>query len=221
MRILVVEDEGFLRAQLEQTLRGAGFVVEGCEDGWAAERLGLTETWDAVVLDLGLPGHDGISVLRRWRESGMAAPVLILTARSRFSEKLAGFAAGADDYLTKPFEPEEVVVRLRALIRRAAGHASTVLTCGPVMLDTAGGRVTANGVPLHLTAQEFRILSYMMHHQGRVISRATLMAHVYDHAANRESNVVDVLLSRIRRKLPVNIIQTVRGQGYRLAMPSP
>ncbi|SOD89227.1 response regulator transcription factor [Caenispirillum bisanense] len=220
MRILVVEDEAFLRAQLEQTLRGAGFVVEGCDDGWLAEKLGLTETWDAVVLDLGLPGHDGISVLKRWREEGIAVPVLILTARSRFSEKMAGFAAGADDYLTKPFEAEEVVVRLRALIRRAAGHASSTLSCGPVVLDTAGGRVTANGQPLHLTAQEFRILSYMMHHQGRVISRSTLMAHVYDHAVNRESNVVDVLLSRIRRKLPVNIIQTVRGQGYRLALPN-
>ena len=220
MRVLFVEDETFLRETLEQTLRGAGFIVEGCDDGLVAERLGLSEPWDAVVLDLGLPGHDGVSVLRRWRDEGITVPVLILTARSRFSDKMAGFAAGADDYLTKPFEPEEVVVRLRALIRRAAGHATSVLSCGPVQLDTAGGRVTANGVPLHLTAQEFRILSYMMHHQGRVITRSTLMAHVYDHASSRESNVVDVLLSRIRRKLPVNIIQTVRGQGYRLAMPS-
>lgn len=219
MRVLVVEDEPQLRNELVKLLRDAGYAVDEAGDGREAERLGLSEPYDAVVLDLGLPEIDGVSVLRRWREADRTMPVLILTARSRWSDKLAGFNAGADDYLTKPFELEEVRLRVQALIRRSAGQASTILTCGPVRLDTNTGRVTVNGVPLQLTAQEFRILAYLMHNQGRVVSRATLIDHVYDRSVSFESNVVDVMLSRIRRKLSVSIIQTVRGQGYRLALP--
>lgn len=219
MRVLIAEDEQELRRTIARTLETSGFAVDQADDGMEALKLGLQEPYDAAVIDLGLPQMDGISVVQRLREEGSETPLLILTARSRMSDKMAGFNAGADDYLTKPFEMEELVLRLRALIRRSAGQTASILSCGPVSLDTHTGRVTVNGVPLQLTPQEFRILAYFMHHPGRVISRQTLIAHVYDRHFNRESNVVDVLLGRIRRKLSVNIIQTVRGQGYRLAMP--
>jgi Response regulators consisting of a CheY-like receiver domain and a winged-helix DNA-binding domain len=156
-------------------------------------------------------------VLQRWRQAGRNMPVLILTARSRWSEKMTGFQAGADDYMIKPFEMDEVVYRLRALIRRAAGHAQPELTCGPLRLDTLAGRFSVNGTALSLTAQEFRILSYLMHHAGKVVSRTELIEHVYDRHFDRDSNVLEVLIGRIRRKLGVDLIHTVRGQGYRLA----
>ena len=219
MRILVAEDEPTLGAQLSETLSAAGFVAELASDGEEAQYLGEVETYDAVVLDLGLPKIDGLTVLTHWREVGRTMPVLILTARGRWPDKLAGFNAGADDYLTKPFELQEVVVRLRALIRRSAGHAKTELTCGPLTVDTAAGSAAIDGVPLHLTAQEFRILAYLMHHPGNVISRSELVAHVYDRDNDRDSNVIDVLVGRIRKKMSVSLIQTVRGQGYRLAQP--
>jgi two-component system OmpR family response regulator len=217
MRILVAEDEPTLGAQLSETLSAAGFLAELAHDGEEAQYLGEVEAYDAVVLDLGLPKIDGLSVLAHWREIGRTMPVLILTARGRWPDKLAGFNAGADDYLTKPFEMQEVVVRLRALIRRSAGHASTELTCGPLTVDTATASAAVNGIPLHLTAQEFRILAYLMHHAGKVISRSEIMEHVYDRNSDRDSNVIDVLIGRIRRKLSVSLIQTVRGQGFRLA----
>ena len=176
-----------------------------------------TEPYDARVLDLGLPKIDGVSVLQRWREAGRNTPVLILTARGRWSEKMAGFNAGADDYMTKPFEIQEVVYRLRALIRRASGHAQPELVCGPLRLDTNAARVTLDGAPVPLTAQEFRILSYLIHHPGRVVSRTELMEHVYDRHFDSDSNVLEVLLGRIRRKVGSGLIQTVRGQGYKLA----
>ncbi len=217
MRILVVEDEPVLALRLQQTLEAAGFAVDVAYDGEEGWHLGDTEPYDAAVLDLGLPKIDGVSILQRWRAAGRPLPVLILTARSRWSEKMAGFQAGADDYMTKPFEMDEVVYRLRALIRRAAGHAQPELSCGPLRLDTLAGRFSLDGVPLQLTAQEFRILSYLMHHAGAVVSRTELMEHVYDRHFDSDSNVLEVLIGRIRRKLKTDLIHTVRGLGYRLA----
>ncbi len=216
MRILVVEDEPALAFRLQQALEAAGFAVDVAYDGEEGWHLGDTEPYDAIVLDLGLPKIDGVSVLQRWREAGRTTPVLILTARGRWSEKMAGFNAGADDYMTKPFEIQEVVYRLRALIRRASGHAQPELACGPLRLDTNTARVTLDGAPVQLTAQEFRILSYLIHHPERIVSRTELMEHVYDRHFDSDSNVVEVLLGRIRRKVGAGLIQTVRGQGYML-----
>ena len=216
MRILVVEDEPALAFRMQQALEAAGFAVDVAYDGEEGGHLGDTEPHDAIVLDLGLPKTDGVSLLRRWRDTGCSTPVLVLTARSRWSEKMAAFNAGADDYMTKPFEMDEVVYRIRGLIRRASGHAQPELTCGPLRLDTNLGRVTIDGAVAHLTAQEFRILSYLIHHQGRIVSRTELMEHVYDRHFDSDSNVVEVLLGRIRRKLGVGLIRTVRGHGYLL-----
>jgi two-component system OmpR family response regulator len=168
------------------------------------------------VLDLGLPKMDGIQVLRHWRDAGHATPILILTARGRWSEKMEGFNAGADDYMTKPFEMEEVVYRLWALIRRVSGHVQPELVCGPLRLDTHKARVTMNGVPVPFTAQELRIFTYLIHHCNRVVSRTELMEHAYDRHFDSDSNVLEVLLGRIRKKIGARLIQTVRGQGYML-----
>jgi two-component system, OmpR family, response regulator len=219
VRVLVLEDEPALAFRLQQVLEMAGFAVDVAYDGEDGCHLGDTEPYDAVVLDLGLPKLDGVTVLQRWREAGRSMPVLILTARSRWSEKMAGFNAGADDYVTKPFEMEEVVYRLRALIRRASGHAQPELSCGGLRLDTNTGRVTLDGVPIQLTAQEFRILSYLLHHPGRIVSRTELMEHVYDRHFESDSNSLEVLLGRVRKKIGSGMIQTVRGQGYKLADP--
>ena len=219
MRVLIVEDEAALAFRLQQVLEGAGFSVDVAYDGEEGWHLGDTEPYDAVVLDLGLPRIDGISVLNRWREAGRTMPVLILTARSRWSEKMAGFNAGADDYLVKPFEMEEVVYQLRAIIRRASGHAQPELTCGALRLDTNAGRVSVAGVPVQLTAQEFRILSYLIHHADRVVSRTELAEHVYDRHFDLDSNSLEVLVGRIRKKIGAEYIQTVRGQGYKLTEP--
>lgn len=216
MRILVVEDEAALAFRLQQVLETAGFSVDVAYDGEEGWYLGDTEPYDAIVLDLGLPRIDGISVLNRWREAGRTVPVLILTARGRWSEKMAGFNAGADDYLVKPFEMEEVVYRLRAIIRRSSGHAQPELTCGALRLDTNGGRVSVDGMPIQLTAQEFRILSYLMHHADRIVSRTELVEHVYDRHFDLDSNSLEVLVGRIRKKIGAEYIQTVRGQGYKL-----
>ncbi len=219
MRVLLVEDEPQLAFRLGKVLEAAGFVVDTAYDGEEGWFLGDTESYDAAVLDLGLPKLDGLSVLQRWRAAGRALPVLILTARGRWSEKMSGFSAGADDYVTKPFEMEEVAWRLKALIRRAAGHAQPEILCGPLLLDTQSGRVAVDGVPVSLTAQEFRILSYLMHHMGQVISRTELIDHVYDRNDERDSNVIDVLIGRIRKKLGAELIHTQRGQGWRVAPP--
>ena len=219
MRVLVVEDEPDLAGQLSGTLRDAGYAVDVARDGEEGHFLGETESYDAVVLDLGLPLIDGVSVLERWRRGGRTMPVLILTARDRWSDKVAGFDAGADDYVTKPFQMEEVLARLRALIRRAAGHASPELECGPVRVDTRSGRVTVAGVPIKLTAQEFKILSYLMHHQGKVVSRTELTEHIYDQDFDRDSNIIEVFIGRLRKKLGSPVIQTVRGLGYCMAPP--
>ncbi len=219
MRILVVEDEPDLLRQLREALEDAGYVVDEARDGEEGQFLGETESYDAIVLDLGLPVIDGVSVLERWRRAGVKTPVLILTARDRWSDKVAGLDAGADDYLTKPCRMEELLARVRALIRRAAGHPSPELTCGPVTLNTRSGRVTVDGVAIKLTAQEYRLLSYLMHHPDKVVSRTELTEHIYDQDFDRDSNTIEVFVNRIRKKLPVDIIKTVRGLGYRIEAP--
>ncbi|MCI1710066.1 MAG: response regulator transcription factor [Chiayiivirga sp.] len=221
MRILVAEDDESIGGRVRAALGEAGFAVDLATDGRQAEFLGQTEVFDLAVLDLGLPGMDGISVLHRWREAGQRFPVIVLTARSRWHDKLAGFDAGADDYLTKPFQMEELVVRVRALIRRATGHASPVLHCGPLEFDTHAARFSVGGEALALTSQEFRILAYLIHHSGKLVTRAELGEHVYEGGYDPDSNVLDVLIGRIRRKLGLDLIRTVRGQGFRLAAPTP
>lgn len=221
MRILIAEDEPALAGRLAATLTDAGYAVDVAADGEDAAHLGATEPYDAVILDLGLPKVDGLSVLRRWRAEGRAVPVLVLTARGSWHERVEGIDAGADDYLPKPFRMEELVARLRALIRRAGGHAAPVLECGPIRLDTRTGQVTVDGAPVRLTGHEYRVLAYLMHHPGRVISRAELTEHIYAQDFDRDSNTIEVFVGRLRRKLGVEAIATVRGLGYRLEAPAP
>lgn len=219
MRILVVEDEPTLAEQLAEGVREAGYAVDVAHNGLDAHFMGDNEPFDAVVLDLGLPQMDGITVLKKWRDAGRTMPVLILTARDNWHEKVAGIDAGADDYLTKPFHMEELLARLRALIRRAGGHASAELACGPVTLDTRNNRVTVEGRALTLTSHEYRVLAYLMHHAGEVVSRSDLVEHIYAQDFDRDSNTVEVFIGRLRKKLPPGLIETVRGMGYRLANP--
>ena len=219
MRILVVEDDRELNRQLVAALNSAGYVVDHAYDGEEGYFLGDTEAYDAVVLDIGLPKMDGISIVERWRENSRSMPVLILTARDRWSDKVAGIDAGADDYVTKPFHMEEVLARLRALIRRASGHASSELVCGPVVLDTKTSRVTVDDNQIKLTSLEFALLSYLMHHQGEIISRTDLTEHLYDQDFDRDSNTIEVFIGRLRKKLGVDVIETIRGMGYRLKSP--
>lgn len=219
MRLLLVEDEPTLRAQLRAGLQDAGYAVDEAADGEQAHFLGDTEPYDAVVLDLGLPRLDGLSVLRRWRDAGRTLPVLILTARDNWSEKVTGIDAGADDYLTKPFHMEELLARLRGLIRRAAGQASPLLRCGPLEMDTRSSRVTLDGRAVALTSHEYKLLHYLMHRPGAVVSRSELTEHLYAQDFDRDSNTIEVFVGRLRRKLPPQLIETVRGQGYRLAAP--
>jgi two-component system, OmpR family, response regulator len=216
MRVLIVEDTTELARQLTQRLEADGYAVDCAEDGEEGQFLGETEPYDAVILDLGLPKIDGLSVLRSWRRGGMTAPVLILTARGSWHEKVQGIDAGADDYLAKPFSMEELLARIRALIRRAKGHAAADIACGPVVLDTRSGRVTVAGEPVELTAFEYRVLSYLMHRKGQVVSRSELIEHVYAQDFDRDSNTVEVFVGRLRRKIGADLIKTVRGLGYRL-----
>lgn len=214
MRILVVEDEPDLARQLTQAIGDAGYAVDCAHDGEEGHFLGDTEPYDAVILDLGLPKLDGVSVLERWRRDGRTMPVLILTARDLWRDKVAGIDAGADDYLTKPFYVEELLARLRALLRRATGHASPEISCGPLHLDTRSARVTLEGAPVRLTSLEYRLLAYLMHHQGRIVSRTELVEHLYDQDFDRDSNTIEVFVGRIRKKLAGDLIRTVRGLGY-------
>jgi two-component system, OmpR family, response regulator len=216
VRVLVVEDESRLAEDLARALGDAGYAVDCAADGERADFLGQTERYDAVVLDLGLPKLDGLTVLRRWRAAGMTMPVLMLTARGSWHEKVQGIDSGADDYVAKPFAMEEVLARLRALIRRAGGHAGPELRCGALALDPRAARVTVGGVPVKLTSHEFRVLSYLMHHPGRVVSQSELTEHIYAENADRDSNTVEVFVARLRRKLGGSFIQTVRGLGYRM-----
>ena len=214
MRILVVEDDATLNRQIVTMLEDSGYAVDKAFDGEEGQFLGETEPYDAVILDLGLPKIDGVSVLSAWRRAEKVMPVIILTARDRWSDKVQGFDAGADDYVTKPFHVEELLARVRALLRRAAGHASSEITCGPVALDTRAGRVLVNDMPVKLTSHEYRLLSYLMHHKGRVVSRTELTEHMYDQDFDRDSNTIEVFVGRLRKKLGVDVIQTVRGLGY-------
>lgn len=216
MRILVVEDEPTLCAQLAQAIADAGHTVECVSDGVQAHYLGDVESFDAVVLDLGLPELDGLSVLRRWRAAGRNMPVLILTARGSWHEKVAGIDAGADDYLAKPFHMEELLARLRALLRRVGEHASAQWQCGSIWLDTRQARVLIDGRPLALTSHEFKLLSLLMQRKGEVLSRTELAEHIYPHDSERDSNTIEVFVGRLRKKLPEGCIETVRGLGYRL-----
>jgi two-component system OmpR family response regulator len=216
MRLLLVEDETRLAAQLRQTLEEAGYVVDTAGNGRDAWQMGGSQPYDAVVLDLGLPVLDGLSVLERWRREGVATPVLILTARDQWHEKVAGIDAGADDYLTKPFHTQELLARVRALIRRAQGLASPVLQCGQVSLDTRSNRVTCDGHPVAMTGHEYKVLAYLMHRPNTVVSRGELTEHIYAQDFERDSNTIEVFIGRLRRKLPPAMIETVRGLGYRL-----
>ncbi len=214
MRLLVIEDDKDLNRQLVGALETAGYAVDSAFDGEEGHFLGETEPYDAVVLDIGLPKMDGISVLTAWRRAKRLMPVLILTARDGWSEKVQGFDAGADDYVPKPFHLEEVLARLRALLRRSAGHATNELACGPVVLDTKSGRVLVSGAPIKLTSHEYRLLAYLMHHTGRVVSRGEIVEHLYDQDFDRDSNTIEVFIGRLRKKLGVDVLQTVRGLGY-------
>ncbi|MBL26871.1 MAG: DNA-binding response regulator [Rhodospirillaceae bacterium] len=216
MRLLVVEDEPALADQLVTSLSEAGYAVDHAADGEDADFMGGTTHYDAAILDLGLPKVDGITVLKRWRGAGRTFPVLILTARGSWHDKVEGLDAGADDYLAKPFQMEELLARLRSLLRRASGHATAELTCGPVTLDTRSGRVTVDGTPVTLTAHEYRVLAYMMHRPGQIASRSALIDHIYAQDFDRDSNTIEVFVARLRRKLGPEIIETVRGLGYRL-----
>jgi two-component system OmpR family response regulator len=214
MRLLVVEDDRDLNRQVASALEAAGYAVDRAFDGEEGWFLGDTEPYDAIVLDIGLPKRDGVSVLEAWRKSGRVVPVLILTARDRWSDKVEGFDAGADDYVSKPFHMEELLARLRALLRRASGHATSEISVGSVRLDARAGRVTVNGAAVKLTSHEYRLLSYLMHHVGRIVSRTELVEHLYDQDFDRDSNTIEVFVGRLRKKLGVDIIQTARGLGY-------
>lgn len=216
MRVLVVEDEVLLARQLAQALSGAGYAVDCAADGEQADFFANTEQYDAMVLDLGLPKIDGLTLLRRWRESGIFAPVLILTARGSWHEKVQGIDGGADDYVAKPFRIEEVLARIRALIRRSSGLVQVELRCGALTLDPRTARVSLAGTDVKLTSHEFRVLSYLMHRGGQVVSRAELTEHIYAQDFDRDSNTIEVFIARLRRKLDPSLIETVRGLGYRM-----
>ncbi|MDR3493994.1 MAG: response regulator transcription factor [Ancalomicrobiaceae bacterium] len=214
MRILVVEDEDRIRRDLRTHLQAAGYVVQEAGDGEEAWFLGDTEEFDAVVLDLGLPKLDGLTVLKRWRDAGRNFPILVLTARSSWTDRVEGIDAGADDYLVKPFRMEELIARCRALIRRSAGRASPVLQAGPLLLDTSRARAVVDGEPIALSPLEYRLLSYLLHHRGRVVSRVELVEHIYHDDVEPDSNALEVLVGRVRRKIGANLIETRRGHGY-------
>lgn len=219
MRLLVVEDDRDLNRQLVRALVQAGYAVDAAFDGEEGQFLGETEPYDAVILDLGLPKIDGVSVLEAWRLAGRKMPVLVLTARDGWSDKVRSFDAGADDYVTKPFHIEEILARLRALVRRATGHASSDIVCGPIRVDTRAGRVLVNGEAIRLTSHEYRLMSYLMHHIGRIISRTELVEHLYDQDFDRDSNTIEVFVGRLRKKLGVDVIKTIRGLGYLIEPP--
>ena len=218
MRILVVEDDPNLNKQVKNALEDNGYSVDIALDGEEGHFLGDTEPYDAVILDLGLPKIDGLTVLENWRKENKKFPVLILTARDRWSEKVNGFDAGADDYVTKPFQMEELLARLRALIRRSAGHATSDIECGPLKIDTKLNKVFVNGTKLKLTSHEYKIIEYFLHHQDKVISRTELTEHIYDQDFDRDSNTIEVFIGRLRKKIGNNMIKTERGYGYRLSL---
>lgn len=214
MRLLIVEDEPRIRADIAATLSASGYACEVAGDGEDAWFRGDTEAYDLVILDLGLPKMDGLAVLKRWRSSGRRMPVLILTARGAWPERVEGIDAGADDYLTKPFQMEELLARVRALIRRSAGHGDAVLRSGGLSLDTRLMRMAANGTPVQLSALEYRLIAYLMHHKGRVVPAGELIEHLYGDDDARDANALEALIVRLRRKLGADAIETRRGFGY-------
>jgi len=216
MRVLIVEDNTELAKQVKCTLAHERYVVDIAEDGEEGLYLAETEPYDTIILDLGLPKLDGLSVLQRLRSVGNEVPVLILTSRDTWREKVTGLRAGADDYLAKPFEFEELLARLEALIRRSSGHASPILTCCAVVMDTSSARVTMHGNPVDLTALEYRTLEYLMQHPDKVVSKTELTEHIYDQDFDRDSNVIEVLINRLRGKLDTRMIKTRRGLGYQI-----
>jgi two-component system, OmpR family, response regulator len=216
VRILVIEDDKDLNRQLVRALGDAGYAVDSATDGEEGHFMGDTEPYDLVILDIGLPKKDGISILEEWRRDGRSMPVIMLTARDRWSDKVSGMDAGADDYVAKPFHMEELLARVRAQVRRATGHSKSEIECGPVRLDTKSSRVTCNGQQVKLTSHEFRLLSYLMHHNGRVVSRTELVEHLYEQDFDRDSNTIEVFVGRLRKKIPADVIETVRGLGYRM-----
>jgi two-component system, OmpR family, response regulator len=217
LRVLIVEDDRDLNRQLVSALTDSGYAVDAAFDGEEGFYLGDTEPYDVVILDTGLPKMDGIRVLEQWRRSERNMPVIILTARDRWSDKVAGMDAGADDYVAKPFHMQELLARVRAQVRRASGHARSDIECGPLRLDTKTARVTFNGQPIKLTSHEYRLLAYLMHHNERVVSRTELVEHLYEQDFDRDSNTIEVFIGRLRKKIPVDVIETVRGLGYRLS----
>ncbi len=219
MRILLVEDDYQIARQVETALGRSGYIVDIARDGEEGQFLGETEPYDAVILDLGLPMIDGLTILRNWRQAGHVMPVLILTARTTWRDTVTGLREGADDYLKKPFELEELLARIEALIRRSSGHANPLLSCGTLELDTGSSRASYNNLPVELTALEFRTLSYLMHHQGQVVSKTELTEHIYGQDFDRDSNVIEVLINRLRKKFSSRIIKTRRGLGYQLTVP--
>ena len=219
MRILLVEDEPNLLTQITEALQAQGYVTDTATDGARAHYMASVESFDAVILDLGLPEIDGLTVLRRWRAEGLTVPVLILTARDSWHEKVSGMDAGADDYVTKPFHIQELLARVRALLRRAAGHASALLQCGELQLDTGQAQFSLADQLLTLTGHEYKVLAYLMHNMEQVVSRTELIEHIYAQDQDRDSNTIDVFIGRLRKKLPANYIQTVRGLGYKLTAP--
>lgn len=215
MRILVVEDEPTLSKQIVHSLKNVGYAVDAALDGEEGYFLGDTEPYDVIVLDLGLPKIDGFTILERWRKSGNKTPVLILTARDRWQDKIKGFDIGADDFVTKPFSMEEVIARVRALIRRSKGLAKSIIEFGPISLDTSRSKVMVNGRKVILTSREYKIFSYLIYNQGKVVSRTELTEHTYDKNFDRDSNVIDAFIKKIRNKIRIDCITTVRGMGYR------
>ncbi len=219
MRILIVEDEADISADVAMHAQAAGFATQVCKDGEEGWFLGSTEDFDAVIRDLSLPKLDGLSILRKWRAEGRDMPVIVLTARDSWTEKVDGINSGADDYLTKPFLMEELIARLRAVLRRSLGHSSPLMKSGGLMLDTSQMRVTVNGRMVHLTPLEYRLVSYLLHHRGRVIPGPELREHVYGNDDAREANAVEAIVSRLRRKLGPDVIETRRGHGYKIGDP--
>jgi len=214
MRGLVVEDEPRIASDIATALRASGIVVDVVTDGEAAWFAGDTEDYDIVILDLGLPRLDGLTVLKRWRANGRRFPILVLTARGVWTERVEGINAGADDYLPKPFEMEELVARLRALLRRAAGQAAPILQSGPLTLDTRQMQIARRGVPISLSPLEYRLLAFLMHHAGRVVPATELAEHLYDTGNDRDPNAIEVIVARLRRKIGNDVIETRRGFGY-------
>ncbi|MCB1791341.1 MAG: response regulator transcription factor [Gammaproteobacteria bacterium] len=219
MRVLLVEDDAKVAEGVASALTSSGYVVDTVDDGEAAWFKGGTEPYSAVILDLGLPGMDGLTILKRWREEGRDFPVLVLTARGSWNERVEGIDAGADDYLPKPFRIEELLARLRAIVRRSTGQATPLIHVGPLTLDTRQMRVTVDDKPIHLSPQEYRLVSYLVQHAGRVVSQLELTEQLYAQDFERESNAIEVMVGRVRRKLGGNLIETRRGFGYIIEKP--